>query len=84
MKPCQICNTITLLDKHHIQSRSLGGDNSKSNICLLCPNCHRNTHAGIIVIECWAMTTDGFQLLWHYKNEQPITDRLPDTYTFNS
>lgn len=84
MKPCQICNTPALLDKHHIQSRSKGGDNSKSNICLLCPNCHKLTHAGIIVLEGIFLTSEGFQLLWHYKDDQPITDQLPDTYTFNS
>lgn len=36
---------------HHIKPLSEGGDNLSSNLILLCPNCHKQAHAGIISRE---------------------------------
>ena len=33
---------------HHIVPIADGGDNSKGNLILLCPNCHKQVHFGII------------------------------------
>ena len=33
---------------HHIVPVSEGGENTLDNIVLLCPNCHKSAHAGII------------------------------------
>ena len=33
---------------HHIKPIAEGGDNGRDNLILLCPNCHKKAHAGII------------------------------------
>ena len=64
MKKCDICgNDFILLDKHHIVSKSMGGGNEHSNICRLCPNCHREIHKGVVIIEGWKLSTDGYILM---------------------
>ena len=63
---CDVCNEIINIDNHHIQSVCYGGPNIKWNKCKLCPNCHRNVHAGLIIIEGWFATTasKGRSLIW--------------------
>lgn len=36
---------------HHINPIAEGGDNSSENLILLCPNCHKKVHAGVIPKE---------------------------------
>ena len=36
---------------HHIKPLSEDGDNLSSNLILLCPNCHKKVHAGVISRE---------------------------------
>ncbi len=81
---CEICSEETnTLDKHHIQSKSKGGNNKKYNICLLCPNCHRKVHLGEIILEGKFMTTLSYQLIFHYKNNDKILDEvLPEVHLF--
>lgn len=79
---CEICNTRTYLDKHHIISRSNGGTNDEYNITHVCPNCHRKIHKGDIIIEGRFMSCTGYILVWHYKNEKSITNHEPNCYTF--
>jgi predicted HNH restriction endonuclease len=51
MEYCEICNKKTLLDKHHIKSRSKGGTDKDHNITYICSNCHKLVHYGLIIIE---------------------------------
>ena len=39
------------LQYHHIIPVSEGGNNNSENIILLCPNCHKMAHAGLITID---------------------------------
>lgn len=75
---CEICgDSSVLLDKHHIVSKSKGGDNKPHNIGFLCPSCHRKVHTGMIVLEGRFQTTRGNELIYHKKGEESITDFLP-------
>lgn len=40
-----------LYDKHHIVEFAEGGEHSIENLILLCPNCHRQVHEGVIPID---------------------------------
>lgn len=44
---CEICgyDFKSILQIHHIKPVSLGGTNKKSNLIILCPNCHKIIHA---------------------------------------
>ena len=41
---CQECGRISPLDPHHIKHRSLGGNETKTNIKWLCRECHQQEH----------------------------------------
>ncbi|NCO32085.1 HNH endonuclease, partial [bacterium] len=69
---CQICKINDYQNKHHIISKSKGGKNGKNNICYLCSNCHFNVHKNNIIIEGFFLTTEGYQLIFHKKNEESI------------
>ena len=45
---CQICGYSDIVEIHH-KNRSLG--NTIENLMVLCPNCHRKVHAGMINIS---------------------------------
>ena len=77
---CEICNIKILCDVHHIQSKSKGGKNLKNNKCILCPNCHRLVHIGNIILEGRFKSTAGDILVWRKKEDDPITDHLPNVY----
>lgn len=79
---CEICKTYTFLEKHHINSKSLNGDNKKSNLCYICPNCHNLVHLGEIIIEGKFASTKGTILIHHKKNEKPLTDRTINCYIY--
>lgn len=38
-------------DVHHIKGRKIENPHAHSNLTLLCPNCHRLAHAGVIPVE---------------------------------
>ncbi|WP_254764491.1 HNH endonuclease [Natrinema marinum] len=45
---CEYCDEeIDLLEVHHIQPRSEGGPNTRKNLIVLCPNCHRKADRGV-------------------------------------
>ena len=49
---CQICKWDKAnCDVHHIVPRKDGGTEEWTNKIVLCPNCHRMTHHGIITEE---------------------------------
>ena len=50
--PCSICGwNKSSCDIHHIIPHKDGGSDSNSNLCILCPNCHRLVHTGFIKQE---------------------------------
>lgn len=70
---CDICKEISILHQHHIRGRSIPDYNHPSNLSNICPNCHAKIHYGVIILEGWATTTLGKELLWHKKEENGIT-----------
>ncbi|MFC6716999.1 HNH endonuclease [Natrialbaceae archaeon GCM10025810] len=45
---CEYCvEEIDLLEVHHIKPRSEGGPNTRKNLIVLCPNCHRKADRGV-------------------------------------
>lgn len=48
IKNCENCNWEGKCDRAHIIPRKKGGSFKKSNILVLCPNCHRNFDNGIL------------------------------------
>ena len=47
---CEYCGNKTkeILQIHHIEGIASGGGNDLDNLIILCPNCHKSAHAGII------------------------------------
>lgn len=41
---CERCGAGGQLHAHHIKAKASGGDDSSSNIMLLCATCHRKEH----------------------------------------
>jgi 5-methylcytosine-specific restriction endonuclease McrA len=41
---CQSCGTMSNLEVHHKQFRSLSGDDSQQNLITLCATCHAGVH----------------------------------------
>jgi len=41
---CQFCGSMRDLQVHHIQLRSLLGDDAEENLITLCARCHRHAH----------------------------------------
>ena len=83
MKICQVCYKPNLLHKHHITSKSCGGSNKPHNIAHICPNCHNLVHNSIIVLEGIFLTSEGYELLWHYKDGGSITGiEPPKVFTY--
>ena len=74
---CYMCGlTINLKNKsernlieiHHIQYKSEGGDNSCFNLVPLCSNHHSLVHMKTIKIDRWYFSTKGWALLWTDEN----------------
>jgi len=76
---CSICSNKAH-HSHHIVSKSKGGTNDKFNLTNLCASCHEETHRGNIVIEGNFLTTEGFKTIYHYKNNESITNQSPAVY----
>ena len=46
---CSNCSwNLVGLDIHHIIPKSKGGSNNNDNLTVLCPNCYRLSHSGIL------------------------------------
>jgi hypothetical protein len=76
---CEICKSDEkfLLERHHINSKSLDGPDTDWNLVDLCVRCHRLVHNGLIVIEGWFGSTQGRVLLWRKFDKESISG-LPD------
>lgn len=77
---CEICNEISILITHHINGRNIPDAEKWWNKANICDKCHRLIHEGEIIISEWASTTNGRELLWHYKNEKSITEKDATPY----
>ena len=79
---CEVCYEQHFLVQHHILGRDVQRANDHSNLANVCSNCHLKIHRGEIVVEKRTMTTSGYMLLWHKKEEESITgvNSLPYTY----
>jgi len=80
---CEICGKyFESLDEHHIVSKSKGGSNNKSNIAYICPNCHRLTHKGLIIIEGrFDSVPKGNILVWRKYTQPSVTGiKDPEVY----
>ncbi len=55
--PCQRCGTMSNLNLHHIKQGRYGGDDSVSNIMVLCFDCHMLWHklTNDILDEYWSI-----------------------------
>ena len=79
---CEVCHLVTYIERHHIQSKSKGGNNKPYNIARLCPNCHNLVHRGDIVLEGKFLTTAGHVLLWHRAGEEAFTSSKPAVHIY--
>lgn len=50
-KFCSLCGFDKVTEEHHIIPLSKGGNDTKENKIVLCPNCHRLVHKGKISME---------------------------------
>jgi hypothetical protein len=55
---CQNCQWEGICDRSHIISRKDGGTFKKSNILILCPNCHRMFDRGLLNLDYLIKTQD--------------------------
>jgi len=80
---CPISGHFGPLVEHHIHGRDVRNAEAPWNIAWISPDIHDQVHANPpkIIIEGWANTTEGRQLLWHRAGEQPVTaDARPPLY----
>jgi len=82
--PCDICHVPAILVGHHIGGRNIPDAEKQSNKCGICPNCHIAVHCGRIVVEGWAMTTEGKELIWHAADEESFTGKAATPYVIPS
>lgn len=75
---CEICGLEKplILHRHHIIPRiDSRCTNSDNNLAIVCPNCHSLVHTGEIIIIGLYETTNGLELMWFRKNENPPLPR---------
>lgn len=73
-KICEICSfsKSNVLHRHHIIPRQDERcTNSNGNLAILCPTCHSLVHSGHFVIVGVYPSTNGQQLVWFKKGEEP-------------
>jgi hypothetical protein len=63
------------LVRHHINGRKVKDWDADWNIAYVSPNTHQLIHEGQLIIEGWFMTSDGRELIWHWKNQESITGK---------
>jgi len=78
--PCPICEERHILVEHHIEGRNIPNPNHSSNLAYVCSCCHRELHEGIVIIEGYFQTSNGLQLIWHFKDEEGLTGEESKPY----
>lgn len=58
---CRVCgeDIYELLDTHRLVSGAEGGKYYRENCVVLCGNCHRKVHAGLIEIDRYYLCSNG-------------------------
>jgi len=77
---CECCGDPHYLQQHHIRGREIENANHPSNLANICANCHEKVHRGDIIIEDRLMSTDGYVLIWHYKEDGSFTGNDAEPY----
>jgi DNA mismatch repair protein MutS len=81
VRECEICKSEKELQTHHIieQAKAKNGfvadgiqTHSAGNLVVLCELCHKNHHAGKIVINGWVSSSRGRRLDWQIMNSSEI------------
>ena len=68
-RTCEACGWVvprmhgmrSIIHKHHVRPRSVGGTNAPTNLVALCPNCHAIAHHALYPKkdrDKWAITRD--------------------------
>lgn len=71
---CPICNKQRILVEHHIHGRDFPDYNKPWNRCFISADCHDEVHAGRIIIEGWASTSEGRKLIWRKAGEEALVN----------
>lgn len=80
VRKCEICASEKSLETHHILEQATAKNgfvddsihiNRASNLAVLCDFCHKEHHAGRLVIQGWKDTSQGRTLVF-YKNSTPV------------
>ena len=91
VRRCEVCRSQNDLETHHIQHQETARNgfvepgtpvHRASNLTVLCDTCHKDHHAGRLVIQGWRDTSSGRELVW---TKSPViasspskpTDRYP-------
>jgi DNA mismatch repair protein MutS len=81
VRECEVCKSEKELQTHHIieQAKAKNGfvadgiqTHSAGNLVVLCELCHKNHHAGKIVINGWMSSSRGRRLDWQIMNSGEI------------
>jgi hypothetical protein len=76
MSCCQICKENTLdLHRHHIIPKSKGGTNDKSNLILVCIECHGKAH-GVLFKGNKGLISEGIKRV---KGAEVLADEIIDS-----
>jgi DNA mismatch repair protein MutS len=82
---CEVCGSGSALEMHHIRPQKDGGValHTPGNLVCLCGSCHDRHHAGRLIIEGWADTSSGRELVWHpgtigHTEDEPVSGWIRD------
>ena len=73
-KHCEICGLVkkSILHRHHVIPRTdPRSTNSDNNLAIVCPTCHSRIHTGEFIIIGIYKSTNGTELMWFCKGEEP-------------
>ena len=75
---CEICKRTKVLVTHHLAGRDIPDWNKAANVCRICSDDHQDIHMvpPRIVIEGWAMSTEGRILVWRRPGQPQVTDHV--------
>jgi hypothetical protein len=79
---CEVCLEYNFLVQHHINGRSIDRANEHHNLANICSNCHVKIHKGEIILEKRVLTTKGYILMWHKKQEESVTGDDSEVYVY--
>lgn len=87
---CEVCGeqNSKLLDLHHIiEQNNINSTNHKSNLAILCANCHRKVHTKQLIIYGTIPSTslpNKRTLIFEIDGKKNLDIEMPKTYKNNS